>query len=82
MPQVPILRPHEVVKALERLGWQVARQRGSHIILTKPGHIATLSIPNHPTVARGTLRSLITHSGLSIEEFFGGTEVAAALSVQ
>lgn len=69
MPPVPILQPHEVVKAFESIGWEVARQRGSHIILTKTGHIATLSIPNHPTVARGTLRSLISKAGLTVEEF-------------
>lgn len=69
MPPVPILRPREVVRAFERLGWKVARQRGSHIILTKPGHIATLSVPDHPTVARGTLRSLIARAGITIEEF-------------
>lgn len=52
MPAIPILRPREVVRAFERLGWEVARQHGSHIILTKSGHIATLSVPNHATVAR------------------------------
>jgi len=35
----------------------------------KEGHIATLSIPDHHEVARGTLRSLITRAGLTIEEF-------------
>ena len=55
MGTIPLLRPSEVVKIFERLGWEVARQRGSHIIMTKPGHIATLSIPDHPFVARGTL---------------------------
>ncbi len=69
MPPVPILRPREVVHAFEKLGWEVARQRGSHIILTKKGHIATLSIPNHPEIARGTLRSLITKAGITVEEF-------------
>lgn len=69
MPPIPVLRPREVVKAFEKLGWEVSRQRGSHIILTKTGHIATLSIPNHPTVARGTLRSLIARSGMTIEVF-------------
>jgi predicted RNA binding protein YcfA (HicA-like mRNA interferase family) len=57
MPPVPILKPRQVVKAFERLGWEIARQRGSHIILTKTGHIATLSVPNHAEVARGTLRT-------------------------
>jgi len=69
MSTVPILKPREVVRAFRKFGWEVARQRGSHIIMTKEGHIATLSIPNHPEVARGTLRSLITRSGLTIEEF-------------
>ncbi|MDH5346740.1 MAG: type II toxin-antitoxin system HicA family toxin [Nitrospira sp.] len=47
----------------------MVRQKGSHIIMTKPGHIATLSIPNHQEVARGTLRSLIAKAGLTIEQF-------------
>lgn len=37
--------------------------------MTKPGHIATLSIPNHPEVARGTLRSLISKAGVTVEQF-------------
>lgn len=69
MPSVPLLRPNQVVKAFTRLGWEVARQRGSHIILVKDGNIATLSIPNHSQVARGTLRSLIKRAGISVEEF-------------
>ena len=69
MPPVPLLKPAEVVQAFARLGWQVARRRGSHIILTKPGHIATLSIPDHADVARGTLRALIGRAGVTIDEF-------------
>jgi predicted RNA binding protein YcfA (HicA-like mRNA interferase family) len=74
MSAVPILRPGEVVKTFEKLGWEVARQRGSHIILTKEGHIATLSVPNHSEVARGTLRSLIARSGITVEEFLEALE--------
>ena len=69
MPPVPLLRPSEVVRTFQKLGWQVVRQKGSHIIMTKPGHIATLSIPNHPEVARGTLRSLISKAGVTVEQF-------------
>jgi predicted RNA binding protein YcfA (HicA-like mRNA interferase family) len=74
MPPVPLLRPREVVRAFERLGWSVARQRGSHIVMTKSGHIATLSIPDHPEVARGTLRTLIAKAGLTVEEFVSAAE--------
>jgi predicted RNA binding protein YcfA (HicA-like mRNA interferase family) len=66
---VPVLRPGEVVKAFQRLGWDVARQRGSRIILTKEGSLATLSVPNHPEVARGTLRALIGRAGVTVDEF-------------
>lgn len=69
MAPVPVLRPREVVAAFLKLGWEVSRQRGSHIILTKTGHIATLSVPNHPEVARGTLRALIAKAGITVEEF-------------
>jgi len=69
MPPVPLLSPSDVIKMFQRLGWQMVRQKGSHIIMTKPGHMATLSIPNHPEVARGTLRSLIAKAGLTIEQF-------------
>ena len=70
---VPLLRPKEVVKAFEHFGWRVDRQR-SHIIMVKPGDIASLSIPKHRQVARGTLRSLIARAGLTVEEFISALE--------
>jgi hypothetical protein len=69
MPALPVLSGRKVVRAFENLGWQSARQRGSHIILVKDGEIATLSVPDHKEVAKGTLRSLIRTAGLTVEEF-------------
>ncbi len=69
MAVVPLLRPREVVRAFGRLGWQVARQQGSHIILPKPSVPVTLSVPDHSQVARGTLRALIASAGLTVDEF-------------
>ena len=71
MGKIPFLSGDEVVKIFKRLGWEVARQRGSHIILVREGYISTLSVPKHREVAKGTLRSLIAHAGLSVEEFLG-----------
>ena len=45
------------------------RQRGSHVVLTKDGEIASLSVPLHDDVARGTLRGLIRTAGLTVPEF-------------
>jgi predicted RNA binding protein YcfA (HicA-like mRNA interferase family) len=67
MPALPVLSGREAVRVFEKLGWEVARQRGSHLILVKEGEIATLSIPNHKEIAKGTLRSLIRSSGLTVE---------------
>jgi len=67
--KLPLLSGREVARALERLGWEVVRRRGSHIILVKRGHIATLSVPDHREIARGTLRALIARADLSVEDF-------------
>ena len=69
MPQLPVISGREVVRVLAKAGWQMARQRGSHMILVKEGHIATLSVPDHREVAKGTLRSLIRSGGLGLDEF-------------
>lgn len=69
MPAVPVLSGKEVIQVFIRLGWQVTRQRGSHVVLTKEGEIATLSVPDHKEVARGTLRSLIRAANLTTDEF-------------
>ena len=67
--RLPLLSGREVTKIFEALGWEIARHKGSHIILVKEGHIATLSVPDHKEVAKGTLRKLITRAGITIEEF-------------
>jgi len=74
MAPVPVLRPRQVVRAFERLGWEASRRQGSHIVLTKPGSLASLSVPNHPEVARGTLRALISRAGLTVDEFLEALE--------
>ena len=74
MPDLPTLNGREVVRAFAKDGWQMVRQRGSHMILVKPGHMATLSVPDHREVAKGTLRSLIRSSGLTVDQF---TELVA-----
>jgi predicted RNA binding protein YcfA (HicA-like mRNA interferase family) len=71
MPVLPVLSGRKVVRAFEKFGWQVARQRGSHIIMVKEGDNVTLSIPDHKEVAKGTLRSLIRAARLTVEEFVG-----------
>lgn len=70
---LPVLSGREVVRVFESLGWELARQSGSHMILVKEGESVTLSVPDHSEVAKGTLRSLIRTSGLTVTDFVSAT---------
>jgi predicted RNA binding protein YcfA (HicA-like mRNA interferase family) len=59
----------EAVRKFQKVGWSVARQKGSHVMLTKAGYPWTLSIPQHKELGPGLLRKLIRQAELSIEEF-------------
>ena len=57
----------QMVKVFSKIGYQIERQRGSHIVMSKDDDI--LVIPDHNPVARGTERELIKDAGLTVEEF-------------
>jgi len=69
MPQLPVVSGRDVVRIFEKHGWEIVRHRGSHIIMVRPNHNATLSIPDHREVAKGTLRALIRTAGMTVQEF-------------
>lgn len=74
MPPVPVLSGAEVVQVFEHFGWRVVRQRRSHIVMIKDGEVASLSIPNHREVAKGTLRSLIRTANLTVDQFLAASK--------
>ena len=59
----------ETVRKFIKSGWSVARQKGSHAMMTKPGYQWTLSIPQHKEIGPGLLRKLIHQAGITVEEF-------------
>jgi predicted RNA binding protein YcfA (HicA-like mRNA interferase family) len=59
----------EAAKAFEKAGWQPIGQVGSHLVMVKPGMRANLSVPQHRELSVGTLRALIRHAGMTVEEF-------------
>ena len=59
----------EAVKNFQRIGWVIARQKGSHVMLVKPSYLYTLSIPQHRELGPGLLKKLIRQAGINIEEF-------------
>ncbi len=74
MPPLPVISARTAVRVFGQFGWQVARRESSHIVLRKEGHPARLSVPDHRTVARGTLRHLIRLADLTVQEFVEALE--------
>ena len=60
----------EAAKAFRKAGWETIGQVGSHLVMTRQGERANLSIPQHKELSVGTLRSLIRAAGLSVDQFF------------
>lgn len=69
MSKLPVISGMECVRALVRIGFVVDRQRGSHIVLVREEPRATVSVPDHKELDRGTLRAIIRQVGLSVDEF-------------
>lgn len=69
MPKLPRVSGAETVRALERLGFVVLRQRGSHIILRR-GSTGCV-VPNHREIKVGTLIGVLKQAGVNAEEFLG-----------
>ena len=71
MPKLPIVSGKDAVKAMQKLGFFVDRQRGSHVVMKKrtPEGERGCVIPMHKEVAQGTLRSALKLAGVTPEEF-------------
>jgi predicted RNA binding protein YcfA (HicA-like mRNA interferase family) len=69
MSKLPIISGRECMKALEKVGFNFQRQKGSHISLIRQEPFALVVVPYHKELDRGTLRAIIRRAGLSVEEF-------------
>ncbi len=68
--RLPSVRPREVLRALEKAGWQIHRRRGSHVSLRKEGCPYIVVIPMHARqMPRGTLMDIVKDAGLTPDEF-------------
>jgi predicted RNA binding protein YcfA (HicA-like mRNA interferase family) len=66
MPKLPGVNHLDAVRALEKIGFQIARQ-GKHMVLTDGTRI--LTIPRHDPVNAFTMGGIVRDAGLTIEEF-------------
>jgi predicted RNA binding protein YcfA (HicA-like mRNA interferase family) len=71
MTKVPSLPYDQIIRALQRDGWVVVRQKGSHVRLQKHTAAETLklTIPTHRPLKRSTLAHILKQAKLTTEEF-------------
>lgn len=69
-PRLPRITARDLLRALQRDGWQAVRQSGSHVVLHHPGKPGRVVVANHPgtVLALKTLQSILDDAGLSAEE--------------
>ena len=67
MPKLSVISAVEAIKAFERLGFTVVRQRGSHMVLRKGS--SGCVVPNHRELKTGTLSGVLKQAGISPDEF-------------
>ena len=67
MPKLPVVSGREAVRTLERLGFVVVRQRGSHLVLRRGA--SGCVVPNHRELKTGTLTGILKQTGVSADEF-------------
>ena len=68
--QLPILRPAELIRALERMGFRLTRKSpGAHFRYVHPdGRRTTVPVHEGKTIGRGLLRKILRDIGMSVEE--------------
>ena len=66
MPKLPVLSGSDIVRLLERAGFEQARQRGSHVVMRRAERGCV--VPLHRKVKSGTLAGILRQAGMSIEE--------------
>lgn len=73
MPKLPQVTGSELVGALQKAGFEITRQRGSHVQVRREepdGGITTFPVPLHSgkTIKKGTLKGILRKSRMEIEE--------------
>jgi predicted RNA binding protein YcfA (HicA-like mRNA interferase family) len=69
MNRLPRAKGKQLVRALEKLGFQVARDRGSHVFLKHPdGRVTTVPVHSGGVIGPGLLRAILKDAELSAED--------------
>jgi predicted RNA binding protein YcfA (HicA-like mRNA interferase family) len=67
MPDLPVVSGADVIRALQHLGFSIARQRGSHVVMRRGP--SGCVVPNHRELKAGTLLGILRQAGITKDEF-------------
>ncbi|ATU09311.1 type II toxin-antitoxin system HicA family toxin [Methanohalophilus portucalensis FDF-1] len=67
MPEMPVISGQKAIKTLVKLGFVVVRQKGSHVFLQREND--TVTVPLHNPLKKGTLKSILRQSNVTMDEF-------------
>ncbi len=59
----------ETIRALEKAGFYIKRQKGSHVVLRRDNPFAQVIVPEHKNIDTGTLSSILDGAGMTADEF-------------
>ncbi len=69
MQKLPVLSGKELIKILQKEGFEIRRQKGSHVILVKESVKKAVVVPLHNEIDKGTLIEIIRQAGMTREQF-------------
>jgi predicted RNA binding protein YcfA (HicA-like mRNA interferase family) len=69
MSKLSPISARELLDILQRIGFKIDRQKGSHITLIRDKPLARVTVPNHKEIKIGMLRRIIRDADLTVEEF-------------
>lgn len=69
MSKLPNISGKDCIKALKKIGFYQKRRESSHIILRRDNPFTQIVVPDHQTLAKGTLRAIVRSADLKVEDF-------------
>ncbi len=69
MTHLPRVSGRQCCGVLEKVGFRLVREHGRHIVLRRLDPFAQVVVPDHRELDRGTLRAILRHAAVSVEDF-------------
>ncbi|MBZ0283043.1 MAG: type II toxin-antitoxin system HicA family toxin [Anaerolineae bacterium] len=69
MTKLPSVSGRDCIKVLQKVGFYITRQKGSHINLRRDDPFAKTVVPDHKEIKKGTLKAILKDANLTVDEF-------------